>query len=243
MALIATLVAPIPAASLANDHHGGKTFLAFYLMLHAKFITTQEEAVPNGKGRAGSLYNAQILMPTPGSSTKKALRSLRNQLPKIEIWQAKGHPQIVHFADRSVLRWKGNPLDRKITFHGNVSVAYLESHVFAKGFPKVHFFNLGSGGSGGGSSVISLPRQPSLFTAPMHIDVRGVTLRHFLTSSMRYNLRLGPATGRQLWQAQFAEGRNGKFTGRVDIFITADPIVPRRHTNTKPQPGARGKKS
>ncbi len=205
---------------------GGRTFLGFYLMLHAKFIYTQEEVVPAGKVTRTGLYGARIQIPRAGLSTHQKLKLLRNQLPDIGIWRRSGNRHVIHLADRQALKWKGNPLNRRLTLHGTMSIVNLESHVFAKAFPGVRFYNFGSGGSGGGSGGISLPRHPALFTTPMRFNVKGISLRRFLTTAIRYRVGPKPA-GQQLWQAKLYQGRNGKFTGRVDIFITADPIVPR----------------
>lgn len=218
-------LAIMSVAAAKDVPNGGRTFLGFYLMLHAKFIFTQEEIVPTGKGTRTGLYGAQIQIPPAGLSTQQTVKFMRNQLPEIRIWRGSRNLHVIHFADRQALKWKGNPLNRRLTFHGTMSIVNLESHVFAKAFPGVRFYNFGSGGSGGGSGGISLPRHPKLFTAPMHFNAKGISLRRFLTTAIHY--RVGPKrAGQQLWQAQLYQGRNGKFTGRVDIFITADPIVP-----------------
>ena len=191
------------------------------------FAYTVEEMISSTpKGPYLGIDQSRVHSAPPVQTVSTFVKFLRAHLPDFAVGRYSYARRVIYLVNRHLLAWRHDPLNQKLSFHGKMSIDRLESHIFSKVLPAVHFYNVGAKKfrSGSGSGVALIP-EPKAFTVPMHFDIRGITLRHFLTSGIRY--RPGPAgTGRQLWKAWAYRTIDGKFTGRVDVLITADPIVP-----------------
>lgn len=189
---------------------------------HCDFIN--EDVVGDGNWGVGGLR----VPPLPAGTTGKGLVPfLAKNLPGYKVWRDRENRSVVHIADRRVLAWKNNPLNKKMTIKGTMSISYLQSHLFAKEFPQVRFYDMPF------RRVNTIPYLPRLraFKAPIKFDERNVTLRRFLTTGIPYSTdpkRLGPG----LWGATY-QFRGGKLTGHVTVVISGSPMLP-PPTATKP---------
>lgn len=159
--------------------------------------------------------------PLPAGITAKGLVPfLAKNLSGYKVWRDRANRSIIHIVDRRVLAWKSNPLSKKLTIKGTKSIAYLQSHIFAKDFPQVHFYDTPF------HRVNTIPYLPNLraFRAPITFDIKDMTLRRFLTTGLpssagAKNMKYG------LWSASY-QFRNGSPTGHVTIIISASPALP-----------------
>ena len=191
----------------------------------SKFHCTfaNEELVGGGHWGLGSAK----VPPLPAGVTDltNLVRFLGENLKKYAVWRDRVNQSVIHVADKRVVAWKNNPLSEKFTFQGVMSLIELERQVLAKAFPMVHFYN--EGYHPGGHPIPYLPKYRA-FKAPLHFDVKGLTLRRFLTTGIPYSgdpRKLGT----QSWDAQY-QFRNGKLTGHVEVLITENPIAARNAT-------------
>ncbi len=220
LGLSAAMVALVGIARPMRASAGNATFLGFFeyqagAKFHCDFIN--EEVVGDGNWGVGGLR----IPPLPAGTTAKSLVPfLAKTLPDYKVWRDRVNRSIIHVVDRRVLAWKSNPLNTKLTIKRRVSIAYLQSHIFAKKFPKVRFHDMPF------HRVNAIPYFPNLqaFRTPIKFDVRDMTLRRFLTTGIPYST--DPKTGGGgLWGATY-QFRGGKLTGRVTIVISGVPVVP-----------------
>ncbi len=186
------------------------------------------------KGPYIGMDQSRVPPAPPDQTVGKFVKFLQAHLPDFAVGRYSYARRVIYLVNRPLLTWRHDPLDQKLSFHGTMSFDRLESHVLSKLVPTVHFYNEGPPGigSGSGSGVVMVP-EPKQFKVPMHFDIKAMTLRRFLTTGIRY-VR-GPAgtgqqswdahvSGPQLWSADVYCGKNGKPTGRVNIFIMANPV-------------------
>ncbi len=200
---------------------GRKVSLYFYVCGQSLFKWTWEDVRRPGERGLSGMDKLPVVAPPAGSTVGQALRFLRPQVPGVRIWRDAANRQVVHFEDRRLLAWAKYPLDKKLTFHGTMSILQLDASVLRRLLPQTDFYY----GCEYPPGLTSIPMVPHLRLLKIitHFNVRAVSLRRFLTDGMPY--RGGPYKGRELWEAETYEDRTGKFTGRVDVFVTATPRV------------------
>ena len=192
---------------------------------HYCFIN--EDVVGGGNWGVGGVSTPPL---PPGTTGKGVVPFLAKNLPGYKVWRDRVNRSIIHIVDRRVLAWKSNPLSKKVTIKGTKSIAYLQSHIFAKDFPQVHFYDTPF------HRVNTIPYLPKLraFRAPITFDIKDMTLRRFLTTGLpssagAKNMKYG------LWLASY-QFRNGRPTGHVTIIIYGSLILP---PPTAGNPGAK----
>lgn len=176
------------------------------------------EDVLSAKGGDVGLSKIQ-LPPSPEPLTiSVAVKFLNSNLPGYTVWRDKVNRHVIHIVYRKALVWRTNPMNQKFTFHGTMSFLQLAKRVFVKRFPKVHFYYNPFARTG------VLPHFPDLksYRAPLHFNVKGMTLRQFLTIGIVYQMN-PQHFGGNFWQVTYMV-RHGKFTGRVDIMMQGWPV-------------------
>ena len=149
---------------------------------------------------------------------------LRASLPQCTVWRDKADNHIIHVVYTKALKWKANPVNERLTFRGTMSLNQVVSRILHRRFPQVSVACLGDKRNGilPGSAVSRADERA--YNTPHRFDVKGVTLRQFLTTGVPYNMA-SPHPPVVLWDASYFL-RHGKFTGRVDIIISGVPRDP-----------------
>ncbi len=149
-----------------------------------------------------------------------AVRFLRAKLPACTVWRDKINRHIIHVVYTKALRWKANPLNQRLTFREVMSLKQVASRIVRKRFPLVDLSCVGDQRFGFFPYVAGCTMKA--YETPLHFDVRGMTLREFLTAGLVYDVRgkLPPAI---LWRADYPL-RHGKLTGHVAIMIFGLPL-------------------
>lgn len=215
LGLLAAFGAAVGISRSTQASPENTTFLGFLeYQANAKFHCTFTNEGSSGIG------GVPIPSLPAGITAQRLVAFLRKNLPKCVVWRDRVNKSIIHIVDRRVLAWKSNPLNKKLTIKGTMSISYLQSYIFAKEFPQVHFYDMPF------HRVNTIPYFPNLqaFRAPIKFDVRDMTLRRFLTTGIPYSTdpkRLGPG----LWGASY-QFRGGKLTGHVTVVISGNPILP-----------------
>ncbi len=162
--------------------------------------------------------------PPQGFKTINAAVSfLRAKLPACTVWRDKLNSHIIHIVYTKALKWKANPLNQRLTFHGTMSLKQVTTQIIQKKFPHVTVACLGNVRAGVFISYIGLtPAEERAYDTPRRFDVKRMTLRQFLTTGVAYDIG-----GRQppfvLWRADYYL-KSGKPTGRVDIMVYGVPL-------------------
>ena len=182
---------------------------------HCSF--TNEDVV--GDGQWG-VSGVRIPLPPVGITKKGLVPFLTQNLPDYKVWRDRVYKSVIHIADRRLLNWKNNPLNKKLTFHGKMTIVYLQSHILQKDLPNVHFDDSPY------TPQVAIPYFPDLqaFQTPMRFNVQDLTLRRFLTTGLRYSNKPNKR-GALLWFATY-QFRDGKLTGHVQVCIQGNPIFP-----------------
>ena len=162
--------------------------------------------------------------PPQGFKTINAAVSfLRAKLPACTVWRDKLNSHIIHIVYTKALKWKANPLNQRLTFHGTMSLKQVTTQIIQKKFPHVTVACLGNVRAGVFISYIGLtPAEERAYDTPRRFDVKRMTLRQFLTTGVAYDIG-----GRQppvvLWRADYYL-KSGKPTGRVYIWVYGVPL-------------------
>lgn len=160
-------------------------------------------------------------LPRSVKSVSGLVKWLRAKLPSSTVWRDKGNNHIIHVVYTKALKWKANPLNQRLTFHGKMSLPEMASRVVEKKFPKTSLTCMGYVRYGVlpffGTAIVKSYRD-----TVMDFDVKGMTLRSFLTTGMIYNLK-GPNPPPEIWRADYSL-RHGKFTGKVVIMVHGMPL-------------------
>ena len=227
LVLLAVFAAAVGIAGSTQASPENATFLGFLeYQASAKFHCTFTNEGSSGIGGVP-------VPPLPvGITAQRLVTFFRKNLPKYVVWRDRVNKSIIHIVDRRVLAWKSNPLNKKITIKGTMSISYLQSHIFAKEFPRVRFYDMPF------RRVNTIPYLPKLraFKAPIKFDVRDMTLRRFLTTGIPYSTD-PKNTGPGLWGASY-QFRGGKLTGHVAVVISGNPVAPPQPAT---KPGAKRK--
>ncbi len=200
----AVKVAADPWATFASQHH---CFLAMedaYSTETGTYIGTLPAAPPQGF-----------------KTINAAVSFLRAKLPACTVWRDKLNSHIIHIVYTKALKWEANPLNQRLTFHGTMSLKQVAARIIRKQFPLVGLICVGDRRYGffpdtGGMAITKA------YEAPMHFDVKGMTLREFLTAGVAYDVK-GPQPPFVLWRADYYL-KSGKPTGRVDIMVYGVPL-------------------
>jgi|GEM_PF-4483913 len=175
------------------------------------------EDVLSAKGGDVGLSKIQ-LPPSPEPLTiSVAVKFLNSNLPGYTVWRDKVNRHVIHIVYRKALVWRTNPMNQKFTFHGTMTFMQLVSRVFAKRFPKVHFYYDPF------AKTFLLPYAPDLkpYKIPLHFNVKNMTLRKFLTTGMVYQMD-SQHFGGTIWQCYYLT-KHGKLTGNIEITMLASP--------------------
>ena len=223
--VVASAAWSVFGATIASTRNRPNTyFVDLESQVHSRFHITfaEEDIVGDGKWGLGGLR----VPPLPSDISRSEILSfLKKCIPGYKVWPDRLNRSVIHVVARKLLRLRENQLNTDITYHGKVSLDYLESHILPKFVTGVRFFN-----SPFDAGVKSIPYFPNLtpYKIPLPFRIKGVPLRRFLTTGIKYNQdakRLGP----WLWQATY-QYRDGKLTGNVQVVICATPDVPSSST-------------
>ncbi len=181
-------------------------------------------AVEDGySAKRGYIGYPDIPGPLPQSvnSISDLVKWLRAKLPSSTVWRDRANNHIIHVVYTKALKWKDNPLNQRLTFHGKMSLPEMASRVVEKKFPKTSLTCMGYVRYGVlpyfGTTIEKEYRD-----TVMNFDVKGMTLRSFLTTGMIYNLK-GPNPPPEIWRADYYL-KHGKFTGKVVIIVHGMPL-------------------
>ena len=161
---------------------------------------------------------AHASAPPQPLTIRAAVKFLKANRPGYTVWRDKANSRVIHVVYSKALKWGSNPMNHKFSFHGTMTFMQLAAKVFAKRFPKVHFYYNPFSRTG------LLPHFPNLksYRAPLHFNVKGMTLRQFLTTGIVYQMN-PQHFGGAFWQVTYMV-RHGKFTGRVNIMMQGWPV-------------------
>lgn len=182
------------------------------------FRYTIEDVLPPRGGKYSGI-EVDVVPPPPGATPRRAARLLQAQMPNARVWVDPASPNVVHFADRRLLAWRGYPLDKKLTFSGMMTIAHVEGVVIPRLVPGVRFYNMLARGS-----AVPIPYTPSgrQLQTPIRFHVKQTTMRAFLTRGLAYH----HVYSGELWEASATEAPHGRFKRSVDIVIIAVPEIP-----------------
>ena len=215
LVLLAVFAAAVGIAGSTQASPENATFLGFLeYQASAKFHCTFTNEGSSGIGGVP-------VPPLPvGITAQRLVTFFRKNLPKYVVWRDRVNKSIIHIVDRRVLAWKSNPLNKKITIKGTMSISYLQSHIFAKEFPRVRFYDMPF------HRVNTIPylRKLRAFKAPIKFDVRDMTLRRFLTTGIPSSAGANDMEY-GLWSASY-QFHDGRPTGHVTIIIFASLVLP-----------------
>lgn len=175
-----------------------------------------EDVVGGGNWGIGGVRISSM----PNGMTAKGLAPFfAKNLPGYKVWRDRVNKSVIHIVDRRVLAWKNNPLDKKVTIQGTMSIAYLQSHVFKNKFPNVHFYDMPY------HRVNPIPYFPNVhaFNTPIKFDVKNITLRQFLTTGIPYGTNSRKLKN-GLWNASY-QFQDEKLTRKVTVIISGNPVV------------------
>ncbi len=210
-----------------------KEGLTRYLYAQAKrrdgFDWTDEDIGPAKLG--GKYYgygDLKIIPPPPGASVRQVVKILRPQLPRLRIWQDAANRNVIHFANRRLLAWKGYPMGRKVTAVGTMSIRQVMARVVSKVAPGIKLYS---------GIAIALTTEPGELETPLEfplkIDQKNVSIRHLFTDGWPY---AGHGHGHRhgvIWDVEaFEVGHYGRFKRLVQISVDVAPLAWRkRHKN------------
>ncbi len=207
-----TLGPPAPAVTFVGSNEAWIHFTRE----HHCFLAI-EDAYPIGKGYLGM----PPALPASIKSISGLVKWLRAKLPSSTVWRDKVNNHIIHVVYTKALKWKANPLNQRLTFHGKMSLPQVASRVVEKKFPKTSLTCSGYVRYAPipyfGTKIVKGYRD-----TVMDFDVKGMTLRSFLTTGIIYNLK-GPNPPPEIWRADYYL-KHGKFTGKVVIIVHGMPL-------------------
>lgn len=206
-----------PRPKLSAQARAAHPWLLLQTRYHCIFAVEDIEWTAKGQYHTG-LENVRTPPPPQPLTIKAAVKFLRANQPGYTVWRDKVNSHVIHVVYSKALKWKANPMNHKFTFHGTMSFLQLAKRVFVKRFPEVHFYYNPFARTG------VLPHFPDLksYRAPLHFNVKGMTLRQFLTIGIVYQMN-PQHFGGNFWQVTYMV-RHGKFTGRVDIMMQGWPV-------------------
>lgn len=137
---------------------------------------------------------------------KQLVSFLRKRLPA--RWQVRlsdTDQRVVLIALKKLLKWKHNPLGRRVTIKGVYTIRQIEKKFIAKACPGIIFCNVlpSLPGTGGNPAA---PDYKNIRT-PLRFDIKGMTIRHLLTSGFDHRVVYDPMpwwTSRGMWHASFS---------------------------------------
>jgi hypothetical protein len=217
--------APVAAAAAGKQPAqnrpvvGKRTLLGFVMMTEGQRLgcvfTVERIGVRPDAKKSGGIADAEVPLPPRGLTVGGLIKFIRKHAPRYTVWRDSASKSVIHVALTRLLRWKGNPLNRRLTFVGVATIGHLESVFLRRKFPAVRFHNLLPPSDPG---VFPVDPDPAIIHKPFRFDVRNVTLRSFLTSGLAYHFGGRGFGGGQLWTATFRV-RGGKITGQVYVSL------------------------
>ncbi|MGC8561377.1 MAG: hypothetical protein ACP5O1_11945 [Phycisphaerae bacterium] len=217
-----------PALPQAPAGALGKEGLTRYLYTQAKrrdgFDWTMEDILPaRPHGAYRGIGDPRVVPPPPGAPVRQVVRILRPQLPNMRVWQDAVDRDVVHFALKRLLAWKGYPLGLKVTAMGRMSIRQLMARVVAKVAQHIQLQSGILSGSGVGLIGSVYVRQAPL-NFPLQIHQRNVTIRRLLTAGWPYATHGNGHWHGELWGAwAYQHGRDGRFKRTMDIILNFPP--------------------
>ena len=206
--------------SWAADRPGsGDTWTEFAQKHHCVFAMEDAYSV-----RRGTYTGLGPALPRHIKTIPSLMNWLRANLPAYTAWRDKLNSHIIHIVYTKALTWKGNPLNQRLTFHGKMSLTQVATQIIEKKFPHVAVACSGNVQAGTFISYIGLPpAENKAYNTPHSFNIKGMTLRQFLTVGITYDLRGPPPPPITLWRADYYL-KSGKPTGRVDIMVYGVPL-------------------
>lgn len=218
--LAAALCAPMVKAASPNAAAAsiGADLWARFASRHHCFLVMEDAY----SAKTGTYTVNLPAAPPPGCKTiRAAVRFLRSKLPTCTVWRDRLDGHIIHVVYTKALKWKANPLNQRLTFHATMSLKQVATQIIRKRFPRANILCFGD------QKNFALPgpgisqANERAYNTPRRFDVKGMTLRQFLSTGVAYKLAR-PRTPVILWEASYFL-RRSKFTGRVDITIFGVP--------------------
>jgi hypothetical protein len=152
------------------------------------------------EGKHGGYVGEPPALPHGVRTISALVRWLRSKLPTSTVWRDKLDNRVIHVVYTKALRWKANPLNQRLTFHGTMSLKQVVTRILTKRFPRIGVECLGDQRSG------LFPYFPGsrlrAYGDPLRFDVKAMTFRRFLTTGLVYNLG-GPRPPVVLWGAVY----------------------------------------
>lgn len=155
-------------------------------------------------------------------TVRAAVNFLRAKMPGFTVWRDKINKEAIHIVYTKALKWKANPLNQRLTFRGKMSLLQVASRIIRKRVPLVHLACVGSRRVVFFPDVAGDTAVTKDYETPFRLDVKGLTLREFLTAGLVYETK-GQQAPVILWRADYSL-RHGELTGHVGIMIFGEPL-------------------
>ncbi len=198
---------------------------------------TVEDAYSTGKGTYIGMPPSTV--PRDIKTISELVKWLRAKLPACTIWRDKLDGRIIHVAYTKALKWKANPMNQRLTFRGTMSLPQVASRIIHKKFRQTGLYCEGYQRVGCFPDVQGIAIERTYRDTVMDFDVRGMTLRRFLSTGKVYNLK-GRYPPPIVWRTDYFL-KHGRFTGRVDIYVFAMPLRAAPSAAAKKQAGPSSK--